>query len=158
MVVMSLKVFDLQCDQDHVFEGWFSSADNYESQQSRGLLNCPVCNSHQISKKLLAPRLNVSHIKGAAEPVTGASGAVAAPSASQVAQLQAQVLRHVRQIIRNTEDVGVRFAEEVRSMHDGETEERAIRGVATSEEREELAKDGINVMPIPDFLDDERLQ
>lgn len=157
MVVMSLKVFDLQCEQDHVFEGWFSSADNYESQQSRGLLNCPVCNSHQISKKLSAPRLNVSHIK-AAESAAGASGAVAAPSASQMAQLQAQVLRHVRQIIRNTEDVGVRFAEEVRSMHDGETEERAIRGVATSEEREELAKDGINVMPIPDFLDDERLQ
>src|SRR5690606_30858803 len=158
MVDMSLKVFDLQCDRSHVFEGWFSSADNYESQQARGLLSCPVCNSQQISKKLSAPRLNVSHIKGAAEPTAGASGAVAAPSTGQMAQLQAQVLQHVRQIIRNTEDVGVRFAQEVRSMHDGETQERAIRGVATQQEREELAQDGINVMPIPDFLDDERLQ
>src|SRR5690606_15352258 len=137
MVDMSLKGFDLPGDQSHVFEGWFSSADNYESQQAGGLLSCPVCNSHQISKKLSAPRLNVSHIKEGAEPAA-ASGAVAAPSAGQMAQLQAQVLQHVRQIIRNTEDVGVRFAQEVRSMHDGETEERAIRGVATPQEREEL--------------------
>src|SRR3546814_20330667 len=129
MVVMSLKVFDLQCDQDHVFEGWFSSADNYESQQSRGLLNCPVCNSHQISKKLSAPRLNVSHINGAAAPVTGASGAVAAHSASQVVQFQAQVMRHVSKIIRNTETVGVSFAEAVSSMPDAETEKSAIPGL-----------------------------
>ncbi|MCC2596495.1 DUF1178 family protein [Pusillimonas sp. MFBS29] len=155
---MSLKVFDLQCDQSHVFEGWFSSTDSYESQQVSGLLSCPVCNSHQISKKLSAPRLNVSHIKESAGASAGASDAVAAPSAGQVAQLQAQMLQHIRQMIRNTEDVGVRFAQEVRSMHDGETQERAIRGVATQQEREELARDGIDVMPIPDFLDDERLQ
>ena len=155
---MSLKVFDLQCDQGHVFEGWFSSADNYESQQARGLLSCPVCNSNQISKKLSAPRLNVSHIKAADQAPAPANTAVAAPSANQMAQMQAEVIKHVRQIIRNTEDVGERFAQEVRSMHEGETEERAIRGVATQQEREELAQDGINVMPIPDFLDDDRLQ
>src|SRR5690606_32044649 len=99
-----------------------------------------------------------SHIKEVAAPAAGAGSAVAAPSSGQMAQLQAEVLRHMRQMIRNTEDVGVRFAQEVRSMHEGETEERAIRGVATREEREELANEGINVMPIPDFLDDERLQ
>ena len=157
---MSLKVFDLQCHQSHVFEGWFSSADNYESQQSRGLLSCPVCNSTQISKKLSAPRLNVSHIKAADQAPAPASAntAVAAPSTNQMAQMQAEVLKQVRQIIRNTEDVGERFAQEVRSMHEGETQERPIRGVATQEEREALAQEGINVMPIPDFLDDDRLQ
>jgi hypothetical protein len=43
-------------------------------------------------------------------------------------------------------------------MHEGEIEERAIRGTATAQEREELLSEGITVMPIPDFLDDERLQ
>ncbi|MGB6103470.1 MAG: DUF1178 family protein [Pusillimonas sp.] len=155
---MSLKVFDLQCEQNHVFEGWFSSADNYESQRADGLLSCPVCNSHQVSKKLSAPRLNVSHIKGANEPAARQASAVMAPDASQVAQMQAAALRHIRQIIRNTENVGARFAQEARSMYEGEIEERAIRGTATTEEREELARDGISVVPIPDFLDDERLQ
>lgn len=67
-------------------------------------------------------------------------------------------MRHIRQIVRNTENVGEKFAEEARRMHDGETEERAIRGTATPGEREELAQEGIAVMPIPDFLDDDRLQ
>ena len=164
---MSLKVFDLQCDQGHVFEGWFGSADSYESQQSRGLLNCPVCNSSQVVKKLSAPRLNLGHAKSpdiASAPATAPSSPaqsgtqVAAPAAQQMAQLQAEVMRHIRQIVRNTENVGEKFAQEARRMHDGETEERAIRGTATPEEREELAQEGIAVMPIPDFLDDDRLQ
>lgn len=160
---MSLKVFDLQCDQGHVFEGWFGSADNYEAQQSRGLLSCPVCESTHISKKLSAPRLNVSHLKQAdaaqapAAPSSSAS-AVAAPAAAQMTQLQAEVLKHIRQIVRSTENVGVRFAEEARRIHEGEATERPIRGTATPEEREELAEEGIAVMPIPAFLDDDRLQ
>lgn len=172
---MSLKVFDLQCDQGHVFEGWFGSVDNYESQQARGLLSCPICSSSRVSKKLSAPRLNLGHAKGP-DPVAGtgsapaagpgsavaatgvAATAVAAPAAAQMAQLQAQVMRHIRQMLRNTEDVGVRFAEEARRMHDGEAQERAIRGTATREERRELAEEGITVMPIPEFLDDDRLQ
>jgi len=157
MEVMALKVFDLQCEQNHVFEGWFGSADNYESQQARGLLSCPVCNSHQVSKKLSAPRLNVSHIKAQAQAAQP-SAAKTAPDAGRVAQMQAEALRHIRRMIRNTENVGVRFADEARRMHEGEVEERAIRGTATPQEREELARDGIGVMPIPDFLDDERLQ
>ena len=173
---MSLKVFDLQCDQGHVFEGWFASADSYESQQSRGLLSCPVCNSSQVSKKLSAPRLNLGHGKnpdaapgavplpagghGVATTGTPAAGGtqVAAPAAAQMAQLQAEVMRHIRQMVRNTEDVGLRFAEEARRMHEGETQERAIRGTATLQERRELAEEGIAVMPIPEFLDDDRLQ
>lgn len=161
---MSLKVYDLQCEQGHVFEGWFGSDDSYESQQSRGLLSCPVCNSSRVAKKLSAPRLNLGHAKSpdipvaASSPGAGTGTAVAAPAARQMAQLQAEVLRHIRQIVRNTENVGAKFAEEARRMHDGETEERAIRGTATPEEREELAQEGIAVMPIPEFLDDDRLQ
>ncbi len=162
---MSLKVFDLQCDQGHVFEGWFGSIDSYESQQSRGLLSCPICSSARVSKKLSAPRLNLGHTKApeaatgtSHAPAAGSGFAVAAPAAAQMAQLQAEVMRHIRQMLRNTEDVGVRFAEEARRMHEGEAQERAIRGTATREERRELAEEGITVMPIPDFLDDDRLQ
>jgi hypothetical protein len=61
-------------------------------------------------------------------------------------------------MVRATENVGNRFAHEARLMHEGETPERPIRGVATPQEREELAADGIQVMPIPDFLDDDRMQ
>ena len=64
----------------------------------------------------------------------------------------------MREFIRKTENVGDRFADEARRIHDGSADERPIRGVATSEEREALAEEGIAVVALPDFLDTDRLQ
>jgi hypothetical protein len=170
---MAFKVFDLQCDQSHIFEGWFSSHEDYDAQQARGLLTCPICNSATITKRLSAPRLNVSHLRNpqpktpespqtssASAPPAAPSGngSVAALDATAVARMQAAVLQEIRNVIRNTENVGTRFAEEARLIHEGEAEERAIRGTATPEEREALAEDGIAVVALPDFLDDDKLQ
>jgi len=160
---MSLKVFDLQCEAGHVFEGWFASADDYDAQRARGILACPVCDSHQVNKMLSAPRLNMGRAQpdsadaSPARPTDVAASHQAAGS-EYMAQIQAQVLKHVRELVRNSENVGDRFADEARRMHEGEIEHRAIRGSTTLREREELARDGIAVMPIPDFLDDDRLQ
>ena len=54
-----MRVFDLQCQLNHVFEGWFGSEEDYQQQKQRGLLQCPICNSHEINKRLSAPRLNL---------------------------------------------------------------------------------------------------
>jgi hypothetical protein len=59
-----MKVLDLQCGQHHVFEGWFGSEEDYQSQLARGLLTCPLCGDAQISKKLSAPRLNLHTARG----------------------------------------------------------------------------------------------
>ncbi|MBW8759853.1 MAG: DUF1178 family protein, partial [Burkholderiales bacterium] len=48
--------------------------------------------------------------------------------------------------------VGSRFAEEARRIHYGESEAKAIRGQATSEEREALADEGIEVFTLPTVL------
>lgn len=186
---MSLKVFDLQCASGHVFEGWFSSHNDYDSQLERGLLTCPVCDDHHVVKMLSAPHLNVAHIRAAASGASPREHAAAraeqgdsaerdAPPASretraaqggltrtgpmtteaaQVAKLQAALIRHVRQVINSAENVGPRFAEEARRIHD-EGSARAIRGTATPSEREALAEDGIDVMTVPDIFDDDRLQ
>jgi len=50
-----MKVLDLQCGQHHVFEGWFGSEEDYQSQLARGLLTCPLCGDAQITKNS-APR------------------------------------------------------------------------------------------------------
>jgi len=161
---MALKVYDLQCEHGHVFEGWFASPESYEEQRTRGLLSCPVCDSHEVVRKLSASRINMGRSRqepqAVADPMLpqAASEAVAAPGTRELAQLQAQVLRYMRRIVRNTEDVGAGFAQEARRIHAGEAEERSIRGTATPEEREALMEEGIAVMPIPDFLDEDRLQ
>lgn len=152
---MALKVFDLQCDHDHIFEGWFGSHEDYDAQQARGLVTCPVCGSATITKRLSAPRLNVAHLHApSAKPLVPAG----ASDADKMAALQAAVMRQVRALVRSTENVGPRFAEEARRIHEGDADDRPIRGTATVEEREALAEDGIEVMAVPDFLDDERLQ
>lgn len=152
---MALKVFDLQCDHSHIFEGWFGSHEDYDSQQARGLVTCPVCGSATITKRLSAPRLNVAHLHA---PATQPPVPAGASDAEKMAALQAVVMRQVRALLRSTENVGPRFAEEARRIHEGDADERPIRGTATVQEREALAEDGIDVMAVPDFLDDERLQ
>ncbi|MFA7438109.1 DUF1178 family protein [Castellaniella sp.] len=160
---MTIKVFDLSCEHDHLFEGWFASAQAFEDQQARGLVRCPVCQSMRITRRVSAPHLNVSHLREQV-PAQGQQtlpqgrAAVAAPSVSQLSRMQAEVLRQMRRILQQSDDVGVRFADEARRMHEGEIAERPIRGTATAEECKELVEEGISIMPIPEFLDDDRLQ
>jgi len=154
---MALKVFDLQCDQGHVFEGWFGSHEDYDAQQARGLVTCPVCASATIAKRLSAPRLNVAHLR-APSPAAGTAPASGPADPAAMARMQAAVLQQMRELVRKTENVGPRFAEEARRIHEGDADERPIRGTATAEERLALSEDGIDVMALPDFLDDDRLQ
>lgn len=163
---MSLKVFDLQCGHGHVFEGWFSAANSFEQQASRGLLSCPVCGDDAIERKLSAPRLNLGksdsrNADTAANQGSEPSGLLAPELASgtpQLAELQARFLRHVREVVKNSEDVGPRFAQEALRIHHGEAQERTIRGTATADEQRELLDEGVVVMPVPDFLNDDQLQ
>lgn len=155
-----MKVFDLQCDeQGHLFEGWFASHENYDEQQARGLVSCPMCGSNKVSKRLSAPHLNVSHLKAPqAVPAPRPASEGAGGPTVDMARLQAAVLKQVRDMVRKAENVGPRFAEEARRIHEGEADERPIRGTSTPEERQALAEEGIDFLALPDIFDDDRLQ
>jgi len=167
-----MKVLDLKCAHQHVFEGWFASEDDFQSQLARGLVECPLCADVNISKQLSAPRLNL----GAAPPKTlpspaslsaAAADGQGAPSSTELvpAQLspadissqdrqalqdmQGDWLKMVRQVMANTEDVGSHFAEVARQMHYGEADERSIRGQTSREEAVALLEEGISVLPLP---------
>lgn len=155
---MSLKVFNLQCESGHLFEGWFGSHDDYDDQQARGLITCPMCQSAHVQKMPSAPRINSSRTLVPAGADTTGSPAPVAQGSVELAKLQAALLAQMRQAVGSAEDVGAAFASEARAIHDGEAHARAIRGVATPEEREALAEDGIDFMVLPDFLNDDRLQ
>jgi hypothetical protein len=135
-----MKVLDLQCTHAHGFEGWFASAEAFETQLAAGLIGCPICADTAITKRLSAPRLNLS---GASARTAPAPAADPAPGADA---LQARWLHAVREVMSKTEDVGQRFAEEARRMHYGETQERSIRGQASTEEAESLRAEGVPVV------------
>lgn len=152
-----MKVFNLACEHDHGFEGWFGSAGDYDSQLAGGLLECPVCASRSIRKMPAAPRLNLSGATekpAAGTAVAGRGGSAQVSGAPDPRGMQARFMQMARELIANTEDVGERFAEEARRIHYNESPERGIRGVASADEARELADEGIDVFafPIPDAL------
>ena len=155
-----MKVLDLQCEQHHLFEGWFGSEEDFQNQLGRNLVSCPMCASTSVTKRLSAPRLNL----GATAPVRADAATAPAPNPSEppqqmlalnpeqaqtLQQLQAAYLTMVRQVVQNTEDVGDRFASEARKIHEGQAPERGIRGHATPDEAQALAEEGIAVVPLP---------
>jgi hypothetical protein len=138
-----MKVFNLGCTQNHRFEGWFASDDDFQSQFERGLVECPMCADKAVTRLPTAPRLNVSKAR---PPETASSSSADAPIEMT---MQAAWLRAVRHVMSNTDDVGDRFAEEARRIHYGEVDTRAIRGQATRDEAQALQEEGIEVMSFP---------
>lgn len=135
-----MKVFDLGCDNEHSFEGWFASAEDFDRQQQAKLVECPVCGSHAVRKLLSAPRLNL----GAEAPAEKLPVAQA-----NDASMQTMLLQMARHIQANSEDVGEKFPEEARRIHYEEAPKRSIRGLASRDEAASLAEEGIEVMPLP---------
>jgi hypothetical protein len=134
-----MKVLDLRCANDHRFEGWFASEDDFQSQSARGLVECPLCADKVVARLPSAPRLNVAGLRAA--PV--------APAEDSSPRLQDLWMRAVRHVIDNTEDVGERFPEEARRIHYGEVERRGIRGRASREDADALRDEGIEVAALP---------
>ena len=118
------------------------------------MVRCPACDDQRVA---IVPSAKVRVAKHVAAP------APAAPSASEgatdagaatgtVAGLPAEFLRKLREVVRNTEDVGRRFPEEARKIHYDEAPARAIRGQASTEEAEALRDEGIDFAALPPFL------
>lgn len=144
-----MKVFDLHCPLDHVFEGWFGSEADFRSQLERGFLECPMCGSKTLRKGLSAPRLNL----GAPPPAQAPAAPTSMPEQVDVERhqrraLQAAWLEASRHIAARTEDVGEQFADTALRMHHGQEPERPIRGQATLAQTKELLEEGVPVLPL----------
>jgi hypothetical protein len=147
-----MKVLNLRCANGHGFEGWFRSDEDYQDQNGRALIECPLCGDRIIARLPTAPRLNLSSARG--DPVV-AAGPAAAPATGDGTEASATWLAAVRDLLAQTEDVGSRFPEEARRIHYGETPQRAIRGQASESEREALREEGIATvtLALPRALD-----
>jgi hypothetical protein len=136
-------VFDLKCGASgHVFEAWFGSSADYESQQGRGLVQCPICGDVVVGKAVMAPRLAAKGNQSGGESRSVVSDVDAKEVLAKIAALQAKLLER-------SEHVGPRFANEARAMHLGDIEARPIHGRATRAEAERLMDEGVPVAPLP---------
>ena len=130
--------YALTCEHDHGFEAWFGSSADYDDQNARGLVECPVCASAVVRKQIMAPA-----VAGGRE---GPSPEAAAQMRTMMMEAAGKVREHVE---KNFEHVGDRFAREARDIHEGVAPERGIYGEASPREVKDLAADGIKVAPLP---------
>ncbi|WP_312950198.1 DUF1178 family protein [Agrobacterium sp.] len=137
--------YSLSCEKAHEFEGWFAGSADFDQQVERGLVSCPVCNSLQVTKALMAPSVSTARKQDEMRTL--------AMDTAQKAVL-AKVKETLAEIRANTEDVGERFPEEARKIHYGEADQRGIIGQATLQEAKALVEEGIDIAPLPVIPDD----
>ncbi|HEY2051693.1 MAG TPA: DUF1178 family protein [Caulobacteraceae bacterium] len=130
--------YALACAAGHEFEGWFSSSDDYDSQSERRLITCPVCDSQEVRKQIMAPAL-----------ATGGPREFASGEPAMRAMMMEALGRIRRHVESNFDYVGDRFAAEARAIHEGKAEDRGIYGQATPTEVKSLVEDGVPIAPLP---------
>lgn len=137
--------YALQCAGGHGFEAWFASSSAYDEQAARGLVACPVCDTPQVGKAIMAPAL------------AGTKRTVAPElPPAKMREMFRRAAREVRShVLSEFEDVGPRFAKEARAIHDGQAEDRGIYGQATPAEVTALKEEGVLVAPLPPEPKDE---
>ncbi len=135
--------YDLQCSNNHRFEGWFEDSHAFDHQRSQGLISCPVCEDTDIRK--LPSTFAIKGTSGSPSMVSG--------NREELAALSRQIVDYVE---NNFDNVGSDFAKEALKMHYGVTEPRNIRGVSTPQEEKTLKAEGIDFFkfPVPEKVTD----
>lgn len=128
--------FNLKCEHEHEFEGWFKDSAAFAKQAEHHLLECPICGTNKVSKALSAPNISTSRSQAKAQ--------------NEMAVRAHQMIAEMRKSVEeNCDNVGEKFAEEARKIHYGETEARGIYGHATADEAKELIEEGVDFTPMP---------
>ena len=147
-------IFELSCAHGHRFEGWFASGEEFARQQERALVTCPVCDDAHI-ERLPSARVASPRARRATTRRRPSRPKSATTTADAAVGLPAEAIVKLREMVRNTENVGRRFPEEARKMHYQEVPPRAIRGQASRDEAKALTDEGIEFTSLPPFLSGE---
>jgi len=128
--------YNLKCQNNHEFESWFSESDEFEKLNKKKLLECIYCSSKKISKSIMAPML--SNLKKNNDLI------------NKDFKNEKKQLQNLRKYIeKNFDYVGKDFSKKVREIYYDKKSKKTIYGTTTSDERNELAEEGINLLSIP---------
>lgn len=142
-----MVIYNLLCKKKHSFEGWFPSFADFQKQADKKLISCPTCGSTQVEK---VPHACAVHVKKKeAAPPARKTPRHSPPAQPSPAEFNEMLLRVHHYVKENFEDVGSRFAEEAKQIHQGAAKERPIHGTATPKETEDLAEEGIPFIALP---------
>lgn len=144
-----MVVYDLLCNKNHRFEGWFPSFEAYQDQAAQRLISCPTCGSTAVEKLPHACAVHTRKEEKKEQERTEKTP----PTQLSEAEMREALIRLHHYVRQNFEDVGPRFAEEARQIFHGKAEARPIHGTSSSEETKELDEEGVpyTILPKPDL-------
>jgi len=135
-------IYDLKCEKNHKFEGWFNDISSFEEQKSQKLVVCPICGSSEID--MVPSSITTISGKGSRESNRG-----------QPVELSPMMaLKMFNEYIeKEFDDVGSQFAQVALNIHKGIEEKRNIRGTTTARDEDTLREEGVEFhkIPVPKF-------
>lgn len=135
-------VYQLHCDAEHGFEGWFRSTEDFFLQQRELLIECPECGSRDISRSVSAPHVHTSSKRSTSQQLTTIATANHAARKKLMAFLR-----------DNFRDVGRDFAETARKMQAEEIPPESIRGEVSRDDYAAMREEGVDVIALSIDLD-----
>ena len=124
---------------DLSFDSWFASSREYDKLKNGKFLNCHNCNSKQVEKSLMAPKLiNKSKFNKTDTDL-------------KLKKINKKIREYQKFIKDNFDFVGENFSYEARSIHynNKKNKKKGIYGSASIKEIKELKEEGIETESIP---------
>ena len=121
------------------FDSWFASSKEYEKLKRKNFLSCHTCNSNEVEKTLMAPKLlnKLKKEKGESK-------------VQKFREISKKIHEYQKFIKKNFDYVGQNFAYEARSIHyNKKKSDKGIYGTASKDEINELREEGIDTKIIP---------
>lgn len=141
--------YTLVCSDGHSFEAWFRDSESCRKDLRARRVSCPICGDGKVSKALMAPGL-ATGLRAAGRADEPSAAGVPGPQAqTDVARLESMLGTLRKRVEASATDVGRRFPEEARQMHEGVIERKPIYGEASLAEARELRAEGVPCMPLP---------
>ena len=121
------------------FDSWFSSSEEYEKLKKKKFLDCHNCNSKEVEKTLMAPKL-----------INKSENEKSQLKIKNYSKINKKIREYQKFIKNNFKYVGNQFAYEARSIHyNDKKSDKGIFGTASKEEMKELREEGIDSEIIP---------
>ena len=133
--------YQLRCRCNYEFEGWFPDSKEYKKQKIKGLIQCPICDSTEVDKAIMAPNVKRTKTKRLPEDYM------------VMGQSAEAILRKLnKRIKKEYQNVGKNFAKEARKAAKGKRNQK-FYGTTTKEEANKLLAEGIDLFAVPDYKD-----
>ena len=141
--------YALACDAGHRFESWFHDSAAFDDLADRALISCPTCSSSKVDKAIMAPAVVADRGRPTSAPAEGANLVDISLMDERRRGVRERLKAFREKVLAETTDVGDRFPEEARRMHEGKIPRNEIRGQATLDEAKSLLEEGIMILPLP---------